>query len=506
MSFILQESIVHVKKLDEVYVLVSGKHKTLQIIQDHFSYYVDNYTHMPSFRMGRWDGKTRFLRFVNEYQNDGIFPIGLLAEFELFCNSSNIKIVFDNTVFEEDTDLGDFDAFLTSLNLPYVPRDYQLEYVKQAIKKKKLVIVSPTGSGKSLILYIYIMWLMQHFSKTNKLLLIVPTIDLVHQMDRDFKSYGHSGEDISLIHGGQEKKFDRLTISTWQSIYKLDPKTFEQFRCIMIDEVHKAQAANITSICHHSSKAEFRLGTTGTVYDELNKRQQIVANIGPIFQVVSTTQLQAEDFLAKHVIKTILLKWKLPKGVKFNIDSYASEYDLITLCDERKRLVLELAQMLDGRTKGTVLILARRVEYLKELSEMAKQMKFKNKIYLVTGRDTKALDRKNALVETKLEGGIIFATSDLLSTGVNIPNIDAIVMATPMKSKITLLQSFGRGMRQTAGKTHLEVYDIIDSLPMADSAKKNYTSKHRNAKRETYQNEDFINQEYHLKLLIKIGC
>ena len=140
------------------------------------------------------------------------------------------------------------------LNLPFEPRDYQLAAVEHGLRTRSGLLVSPTASGKSMIIYL----LMRYFLMNNedKCLIIVPTTSLVKQMFTDFCVYSEYDErwfpteDCHEIMAGLDKghKTKRVYISTWQSIYKMQKGYFEQFGMVVGDEAHNFKAKSLTSI------------------------------------------------------------------------------------------------------------------------------------------------------------------------------------------------------------------------------------------------------------------
>ena len=154
-------------------------------------------------------------------------------------------------------------TFVRSLRLPYRIRDYQLRGLYQAIKYNRKLLLSPTGSGKSLIIYTLVRW---HRLKKREILIIVPTISLVSQLENDFKEYGWNVRDVHKIMGGEEKYVDHpVVISTWQSIYKEPKRFFERFDVIIGDEAHQYKAKSLTGILTKCHDAKYRVGLTGTL-------------------------------------------------------------------------------------------------------------------------------------------------------------------------------------------------------------------------------------------------
>ena len=140
----------------------------------------------------------------------------------------------------------------------FEPRDYQNQYVVDAIRDSRSLSLSPTSSGKSLIIYL----ITQHYLQTynHRTLIIVPTISLVHQMAGDFVDYGCDQDMIYKIQGGVDKNTDHpIVISTWQSLIKLPKDWFGQFNVVLGDEAHNFQAKSLQKImegldqCYYST-------------------------------------------------------------------------------------------------------------------------------------------------------------------------------------------------------------------------------------------------------------
>lgn len=251
-----------VAKLDEVYLQVSCEPGIARELVDYFSFYVPGYKFMPAYRMRMWDGKLRLFNLMNY-----TLYLGLLPYLQEFCESREYEIIIDHslncTLQFSDTQCKDF---LNSLLLPFEARDYQIQAIRHSIENNRALLLSPTGSGKSLIIYA----LTQYYNK--KTLIIVPTISLVSQMFSDFKQYAENNSKIKVdslyhcIYGGQDKNTNKkFVISTWQSIYKLPKTWFDEFDVVITDEVHLAKAKSLTNIMTKMNKTKYRFGTTGTL-------------------------------------------------------------------------------------------------------------------------------------------------------------------------------------------------------------------------------------------------
>jgi len=502
-------------KLDEVYILLEAdinspqleqEIKQLEYLSSRFEWFARNYQHSYKFKSGQWDGTVKYLRKVK--YGVYIFPIGLFNELIIMCDVNNIDLDIKFSVNDLYPNLTvDWELLKKQLNLPchFEQRQYQIEYVNDIFKWGRCCIVSPTGSGKSAILYMTVINLLKNVFKNNeKIILIVPTVDLVTQMYEEFKSNGFTDIDefCQLIMAGKEKIITKqLVISTWQSLQHLPESFFEQFSCLIVDECHgvSASAEKLSYISHCCKNAYFRIGTTGTIPDNILDITNMVASLGPIKKKTSTAQLIKSDYLSPLCIKSIILQWKTTD--KLNINNFQEEYTTIIECEERAQLIISLCKRLLEETTGTILVLGRRVDYLHYLSETLNEQTNED-VFLVTGKHTSKKKRHDIYNSVKKTGGIFFATEKIAGTGINIENIDKIVLATPLKSKITVLQAIGRGCRLCEGKQYLEVYDFIDKIPLV-GGKINSCYKWIDKKNAIYESEQFLNRTYILNLYIK---
>jgi superfamily II DNA or RNA helicase len=372
------------------------------------------------------------------------------------------------------------------------PRDYQYLASSVGLTKKRTVLVSPTASGKSLIIYIMIRHLLNTGKKRG--LLIVPTINLVTQMYSDFANYSSkNGWDVDKhcqkIYGGESKIPDSdLVISTWQSIYEMPKKYFAQFDFIIGDEAHTFKAKSLTSIMTKLINCDVRIGTTGTLDDSKVNKLVLEGLFGPVFKVISTKELIERKQLANFSIKCIVLKYpeavcKAVKGF-----TYQDEMAFLVQHEGRNNFIRELAINL----KGNTLVLFTYVEkHGRVLLDLIKEKvdNSNRKVFFVYG-GTEAEDREAIRHITEQENdAIIVASFGTFSTGVNIRNLHNIIFSSPTKSKIRALQSIGRVLRLGENKEEAVLYDIADDLRYGPYT--NFTLKHYEERVKIYSEEKF---------------
>lgn len=243
---------IEIVSYNEVYSKVNASKEILLQLSEHFTLDVPGARFMPAFRFG-WDGKIRLLNL-----NNGLIYKGLINSIKKFGIEDGLDVV-DHVSSSSLISSSEAQEFFQSLNLPFSVRDYQELAFVEAIRQSRLLMLCPTASGKSLIMY-----LLTRYYKL-KTLIIVPTTALVNQLSDDFSSYGYT-EEIHKIFSGKEKQSDNdICISTWQSIYKMPPEWFSQYDLVIVDEAHTAKAASLKTIMENMTKCKYRFALTGTL-------------------------------------------------------------------------------------------------------------------------------------------------------------------------------------------------------------------------------------------------
>ena len=475
---------VKIEKINNIYAQIDADDGILQEMSDFFTFSTPGYQFSPAFKSKHWDGKIRLLNLKTKQ-----IYVGLIGYVKKFCKDNDYTF----EVLDEDKEVYPVDTknLANALSLPLEARDYQLLASSVGLTRKRTVLVSPTASGKSLIIYMMIRHLLNTGKKRG--LLIVPTINLVTQMHGDFKNYSSiNGWDVDKycqkIYGGESKIPDTdLIISTWQSIYDMPKKYFAQFDFIIGDEAHTFKAKSLTSIMTKLINCDVRVGTTGTLDDSKVNKLVLEGLFGPVFKVISTKELIDRKQLAEFKIKCLILKYpeEVCKAVKGF--AYPDEMNFIVSHEGRNNFIRDLAINLNGNS----LILFTYVEkHGKILYDLLTEKAKGRKIFFIHG-GVEAEDREAVRHITEKENdAIIVASYGTFSTGVNIRNLHNIIFASPTKSKIRSLQSIGRGLRLGDNKTAATLYDIADDLRYGPYT--NFTLKHYEERVKIYSEEKFI--------------
>ena len=485
----MSDVILH--KLNEAYIKVECEKSISQELSSYFSFRVPGYQFVPAYKNKLWDG---FIRLYDLRTNQ-IYH-GLVPYIEKFCAERNYTSEINSEIsVTESFSLVEAVDFVRTLNLPHEIRDYQLNAFVQAVRNRRLLLLSPTASGKSLIIYVILRWLQESDYKRG--LLIVPTTSLVEQMYTDFESYGYDSEEYChRQYSGKEKHTNKLlTITTWQSIYKNDADYFEQFDFVMGDEAHQFKAKSLTTILSGCTNAKYRIGTTGTLDGTQTHRLVLEGLFGPVYKATTTSELIDKGQLASFKIKCLILKHNEAVCKQARDWDYNTEIDYIVQNPARNEFIRNLALSLNGNT----LILFQFVEkHGKDLYTIIKDsVKDRHVFFVFGGTDVEIRESVRAITE-KERDAIIVASYGTFSTGVNIRNLHNIIFASPSKSRIRNLQSIGRGLRKGDNKEEAVLFDIADDFRIGKFV--NYTLKHFIERVKIYDDEKFNYKFYNIEL------
>jgi len=499
-----QVEAIRIRKLSHAMLHVQCDWGQAEEIKEFFSFYVPGYKFMPAYKRRIWDGKIRLFD-----SNRGELPAGLISHLVKFIETRgyqyqlvNVK-KYGSPIHDERPDPKAVAQYIKSMELPFEPRDYQFIAVMEALHRTRGILLSPTGSGKSLIIYILIMyWLTQltdgvRYPHAGRALVVVPTTSLVEQMYGDFISYGSPEGRIHRIYSGKEKTFDNaICITTWQSIYKLPKQWYDKFGMVIGDECHGFKSKSLMNIMNKATEAKYRYGTTGTLDGTQTHELVLQGLFGKTFKVTTTKSLQEKGTLAELNINRVVLDHSSDARRDCEQKDYQGEIEYIVTNEKRNRLISNLA--LDQ--KGNTLVLFNFVEkHGKPLFDLIQDKAAEDRrVFFVSG-SVATSDREaiRGIVE-KQKNAIIVASLGTFSTGINIRNLHNIIFASPSKSQIRVLQSIGRGLRKSDNNEPTTLYDIIDNI--STDTKKNFAWLHGNERLKIYEKEKFNHKTYKVAL------
>ena len=473
---------ITIRKKNEVYVTVKTEPHISQELSDLFTFDVPGAKFMPQYRSKYWDGKIRLFSPAT-----GEVYVGLVDKIVNWARKSEYSLEFEDnkhygTPFEENAIISreGVKEYMTRIS-KHKPRKYQVDAVYDALKYNRKLLVSPTASGKSLMIYAVV----RYFVETKKkVLLVVPTTSLVEQMFKDFEDYGWNAEDYChRIYSGKEKTNEYpVTITTWQSIYKLKRPFFKDFDVAIGDEAHLFKSKSLVSIMTKMDGAKYRYGFTGTLDGSQTHKWVLEGLFGPSYKVTQTKELIDKGHLSKLQIRVLLMKHDAQK-----FETYEDELQYIIGHPKRnnfiKNLVLDL--------KGNSLVLFSRVATHGEIlyESINSSVKGSRKVFYVHGGvEAEERERIREITENEKDA-IIVASYGTFSTGINIKRLHNVIFASPSKSRVRNLQSIGRVLRKGKDKVKAILYDIGDDCTY--NSKRNYTLNHLIERIKIYNEENF---------------
>ncbi len=393
--------IIH--KKDEVYVKIICEKHIARELSEFFTFFVPGYQFVPAYRNRIWDGKIRLFNL----QSFTLYR-GLLNYVEQFCEERDYTFEYEDGVdVEDEFSLYHAKKFAEDLNIhsngkSIEVREHQLNAFVHAMQKRRALLVSPTASGKSLIIYLLFQQL--HKYQNLKGLVIVPTTSLVEQLYSDFGDY-NDGEmtNVHRIYQGKEKDSDKdLIISTWQSLYKMPPEYFKQFDYVIGDEAHLFKAQSLTTILTSCVNAKYRIGLTGTLDGTKTHKLVLEGLFGPVRKVITTKELIDKDQLSNFEIKCLVLKHTDEECLFVKDKTYAEEIQYLISHETRNKFIKNLAVSLGKNTLVLYQMVDKHGKILYDMIKDTEKIGNRKVFFIHGGVDT--TDRE--------EGGLPIASSE----------------------------------------------------------------------------------------------
>ena len=473
---------VVIGKANEVFLKINAEPHIEYELRDHFTFEVEGAKFMPQYRNRNWNGEIHLF----DMRSKRIY-IGLLDRIVSFCQRHDYSYKFvDNeyygTPFEinEGISYQGVKDYMHSI-CSHSPRKYQIEGVYDALRHNRKLLISPTASGKSLMIYSLVRY---YVDKGQKILLVVPTTSLVEQMYKDFEDYGWDADSYChRIYAGKDKTNEHpVTITTWQSVYKLERSFFENYNVVIGDEAHLFKSKSLVSIMTKLHHAKYRFGFTGTLDGTQTHKWVLEGLFGPSYKVTKTDELMKQGHLSKLDIQCLVLKHPPQK-----FEVYNDEIEYLISHEQRNKFITNLTLDL----KGNTLVLYSRVEAHGAVlyEKINNNKRIDRKVFFVHGGvDAEQRELIREITE-KENNAIIVASYGTFSTGINIKNLHNVIFASPSKSRIRNLQSIGRVLRKGNNKVKATLYDISDDC--THNSKKNYTLNHFIERIKIYNEENF---------------
>lgn len=455
-----------------------------------FSAFMPGYRFNPRYIHKLWDGKHHSFSPITQ-----LLPIGLYSNLVNWCKQNNVsykEVGLENA--HETIDKEWLRDFINERIEKFDIRDYQLNAVHAALENKKGILLSCTGSGKSLMIYSIIRYLLE-VKHLKKLCLIVPNKGLVNQMYNDFIDYGWNdiAQYCERLHSEVKPTYKvPVLISTWQSLQMKHQSFFEDYDCVIVDECQGTKANVLRKLVKSAYNSEYKIGTTGTLPAEVADQLQINDVLGDVIFELKSKELIDSGYLSNISIACLFLKY--PEDmIKANKDrTFPEEIKMVEEYPNRNSV---LKYVIDHSKKtDNMLILINHKEHLKMVKEYLENEYKDRPVKVITG-DVKSKLREDIRLSIENEEGVLLlATYQTCAAGVNIPKLHDVFLFADSKSRIKVLQSIGRGLRTHKSKNKVIVYDIIDDLSYVKrtgNIKKNYCLDHFDERYNYYKEQRF---------------
>lgn len=472
-------------------------------IKEHFSFFAEGFRFHPMYKDKVWDGKIKLF-------NKGILPRGLLPELITFCEENNFTYSVDKKLSIKENVNIDLQTYINPSHKDGKPLEfyeYQLKGVQHALEQKQTILLSPTSTGKSLMIYSVVKYILENSDK--KILIVVPTVNLVNQLYSDFEEYslinGFDTEKYThKIFQGQDKNSNkRVFLSTYHSISKLKKTYFEQFGCLIGDEVHKFKGKELQKINENCENAIYKIGLTGTLGNIEANKWTIQGLFGS--PLVLTTNKEMIDLGRSANLKISMLQLIYSDDEKKLISQktriknkalFSDEIDFVCHHSRRTRFVAAMALKQPLNT----IILFNREEHGDFIYKTIVEMNPNKKVYFINGKkaiiDGKVFTGQAAIkireqIRKQIdedESSILVASFGTTGTGISIKNLNTMIIAASAKDEKKVLQAVGRILR--VGKyPDVKIYDIGDDLSWKKNI--NHVLKHFVERVNYYKKEQF---------------
>lgn len=405
-----------------------------------------NYAFNAAYRMKVWDGFKDFFE-----KNNGKFLSGLLPDIMTALKTWNIS-------YELKDNRGLFDFTVKSVDENFLPgiilRDYQVDYINQALKLRRGLVCSQTSSGKTNIM----IGILKAIPQGTPTLILCNKTDLVEQNYDEIKKFGF--DDVGRVHG-KKKEIDKTILCvTWQSIKNIK-HLLKKFKVLIIDEIHDMMSPKVKSIYRVMTNACVRIGFSATAFkfggDDEVQKYSTKGFFGPPFYCKSIVngKLTTLELQERNILSTA--KFTFFKVEKPDLP-YEIYQDAVTKGVAENVYFHEMVTQLTHRVKGRTIIMVDRIKQGDMLKEMIPDAAW------VSGKDN-TKTRKEIKERLKYEKGnvVAIASVGIFNTGINV-YIHNLINAAGGKADHAIIQRLGRGLRTADDKEMLYYFDFYFTI------------------------------------------
>lgn len=432
-----------VKILNSIYAKIEDK-RDLKLIQPCLSY-TSIWYYQAQYRKVK---KSNTAYFIASRKDSEVY-LGHLQRILKYCKKKKIEVEIDKANLE----------VLKPTNKPSINgitfREDQERLINTAIEQQRGIILSPTGSGKTIIASGIISCF-----KNKKVLFLCHSVDILNQTKKEFEKFGF--KNISMIGGGKKQKLNDITLATDKSFKNLPIEDWcDFFDITIIDEAHHLSSRKVIYADIMSyNLSPMKIGFTATIPSESKKKEAVLTLegfIGPVIGELSMEEAIEKGILSKPKIKLVSVPQS--KDIKDKYSRYKDIYQYAIVSNRKRNMMIIEEVQKNVEKNQTSLIMVKEIQHGKEIMKMGKLLG--NKIRFVRGSTVSEQreEIKDLLNRKKVDA--VIATA-VWREGINIPTLDCIINACGGKSEIMTLQAIGRGLRTADGKSTVKIIDFLD--------------------------------------------
>jgi len=440
--------------------------KIISALREKYAFPVPGHEYAQSYRNRRWDGKKRY------FGANGKFRTGLLTRIVKDLEEIGATdIEWENRPEQEE-------PFIPPVgNFEY--REYQERAIYRCLKKRRAIIDSPTGSGKTLIMAGCIASL-QHGRDITGVVLFREK-GILNQTYEFFKKCGI--RDLGY-NSGEGYVPGKIMLSTVQSIERIIDTHLQETELLMVDEAHQFCRGETTVAAVESfPNASYRLAFTATPPREkakdINARMVLEGAFGPVYTTRTAEDLIKDGALAKPIIQIVD---NTPVSSVANDLSYLEIYDeYVVNCDIRNDKIKEIvSKICKSNPDAKILILVKNLQHIENL-----QSRISN-CYTIEGKDD--IDSRYDIINkfVRDDNAATIVGTNVMQTGISIDEITHMINARGLSGEVPTLQGLGRGIRKAKGKDKMYFYDFYDRMPYLENHSKQRIQHYKRLKFEVH--------------------
>ena len=434
----------------------------------------DGYFFSRQYRQGQWDG---YVRFFNKRKN--VFPTGLLGTVKRCLNKNFVEYKIEdlrNIIHRDPNDLDDevYDGMLKGIRL----RDYQIQAIKEAVCRGRGIIFAATNAGKTEIAagIIKVLNKPSIYLATSRSLVVQTAERLEKRLQKPVRIVAQGiekNEDSDIVVG----TFQTFWSKTTRNIVPEYAKILDVSEVLFLDECHLSTSDEWYKIAIRV-RAPYRFGLSGTPFSNDKVRNiKLRACTGDVVFKISN-----EELIKRGVSSCPIVYFFPIETDQLDLQNaiYETAYQqLIVRNEKRNEKIAEIVEKCIERGEH-VLILIKMIEHGEILLDKLIQRNIKCEF--IHGQND--ITRRKEVIEMFKSGKIqCIIASAIFDQGIDIDNMQNLIIASGGASKVKTLQRLGRALRKGT-QPFVNIYDFMD-------LGNKYLKKHSKKRIESCKDEEF---------------